>query len=212
MLRRSRQVAFEGNDPATGAPVAGTGAVPVTEAAMPVAAAPARVNPGAGASLGTIGFLTVLCGAWAGIVPFIGPIFGYNATGTASWTWNLQHALIWLAPGAVAVFFGLLMIARSPLASTGLGGRGHVWSGLIVALCGGWLVVGPIAWAVAETGRVIRPSSPWVEFLYFIGYSLGPGLLLALFGGIAMGISLIMRRESTLAARPAPLMERRVAA
>src|SRR5574340_782616 len=69
--------------------------------ARPATAVPMGTVPAAG--IGTLGVLTLLVGAWGGIVPFVGPIFGFSADGTVAWYWNMPHALLWLAPGAAAV-------------------------------------------------------------------------------------------------------------
>ena len=47
---------------------------------------------------GATGIFTVLLGAWAGIVVFVGPLFGYDAQGRGSWVWNSNHAFLHLAP------------------------------------------------------------------------------------------------------------------
>ncbi len=31
--------------------------------------------------IGTVGFLTILISAWGGIIPYVGPAFGYSADG-----------------------------------------------------------------------------------------------------------------------------------
>ena len=173
--------------------------------------APAVVNPGAGVSLGTVGLLTLLVGAWAGIVPFVGPLFGYNATGTPAWTWNLEHALVWLVPGAVAVVFGMTMLALAPMARTGMSRLGPTWEGFIVACCGSWLVISPLAWRVLEGVPSIRPAGTTTELVYWIGYDLGPGVVLAVLGGMAMGIAMLARRDLP-ASRPVTVRGEQVAA
>ncbi len=35
--------------------------------------------------LGLVGTLAVLTAAWGGIVPYIGPVFGYSGDGSGSW-------------------------------------------------------------------------------------------------------------------------------
>ena len=74
------------------APVAGDGvSPPVVPDSVPVL----TTLPGsAPLSLILGGFLALLLSAWAGIVPFVGPSFGFSADGTASWTWNLVHGLL----------------------------------------------------------------------------------------------------------------------
>lgn len=157
---------------------------------------PAIVNPGAGFGLAGIGLLTLLLGAWAAIVPFVGPLFGFGATRTGAWVWNLPHALLWLAPGAVAAVLGLMMMSRAPLARRGLARLGHAWAGLIVACCGAWLAIGPFAWRIIKGNVPIKTAGPYHELLYWAGYSIGPGVLLGLLGGAALGIAMVTHRAA----------------
>lgn len=142
-------------------------------------------------TLGLVGTLAVLVGAWAGIVPFIGAVMNWSADGTGSWVWNLSHALLWLVPGAVSVLMGLVMLGLVPRVHSGVGRFVPAWAGFIVAVCGAWLVIGPFAWPVLEHGQtVFRSATPLRALGYVIGWSLGPGLLLALLGGTAIGLAL----------------------
>jgi hypothetical protein len=171
-------------------------------------------TPGAGAGLATIGFLTLLMGAWAGIVPYIGNLIGFSADGRRAWVWSFQHTMLWLIPGAVAVLMGLLMMGTSPRARAGMSRIGPMWAGFIVAVCGAWLVIGPLAWPVLRSNaHVFRAASPFRELLYQIGYSFGPGLLLALFGGTAIGIAMLSKTRVASTAVPASTRnEERIAA
>lgn len=180
--------------PATGVPV--RPAPPAAATVEPVRRmhAAAVVNPGAGFGVGTIGILTVLLGAWAGIVPFVGPLFGFSATGRGAWVWDLPNALLWLVPGAVAVVLGLAMLSRAPGARFGLTTGAPMSAGFLVSCCGAWLAIGPFAWRVLEGGLPIRAAAPLHELAYWIGYSVGPGVLLAVLGGAAMGAALLTRR------------------
>jgi hypothetical protein len=182
------------NDPATVVterPSEVPPAAPETSAQRVAPAAPGPSGVMRGSSvppvgLGLLGTLTVLVGAWGGIVPFVGPIFGFSADASSSWYWNLSHALLWLVPGAVAVVCGLSMLGHVPRALAGLGRPGTVAAGFIVALCGAWFVIGPSAWQVLEHSSVYTGATPLRELAFHIGYSFGPGLLLAVFGGFAM--------------------------
>jgi hypothetical protein len=200
MLRRSeRSYSSDAPLPAEDVAPAPTAAVPVSSMAPAAEQVPAGVPAtrrlGGGGTIATVGLLTVLIGAWGGIVPFVGPLFGFGATGTPSWDWTLAHTLLWLVPGAVAVFMGLLMMTQAPGVSSGIA-RGAPWIiGFMAVLCGAWFAFGPILWPALESAHVpFVAAGPFHTALYWIGYSLGPGVILAMLGGCAMGISMLNRR------------------
>jgi hypothetical protein len=150
------------------------------------------------AGLGAVGVLTLLVGAWGGIVPFVGPTFGFSADGSVSWYWSLAHALLWLAPGAVAVACGLMMLGLVPRAVAGVGRVGSWTTGFVAAVCGAWFVVGPVAWPVLKhSAGVFVPASPIRELAYQVGYSLGPGVLLGMLGAFVMGWAVRSRHVVT---------------
>jgi len=159
------------------------------------ASTPRFVSPAPSARMGVPAVLMLLIGAWGGVIPFVGPTFGFNADGSPSWTWNLMHALLWVAPGAVAC---LGAVASLGLISRFARGRGHVGAagaGLLVVLAGAWFVIGPVAWPVLQhSGGVFVPASPLRELAYEVGYSLGPGVVLTLLGGTALGWAFRGRR------------------
>jgi hypothetical protein len=166
------------------APVAAVPAETAAPSPEPIGARPS-VPP---AGLGVLGVLTALVGAWGAVVAFVGPSFGFSGDGSVSWYWSFPHAMLWVVPGAVATLCGLSMLRLVPRAFAGLGRIGSGVIGLIVAACGAWFVVGYLAWPVLRNSAgVFVPSSPIRELAYQIGYSVGPGLLLAVFGGFAMG-------------------------
>lgn len=157
-------------------------------------------------ALGTLGVLTLLVGAWGGIVPFVGPLFGYSADGTTAWYWNLPHALLWLAPGAAACAAAVVMLGALPRAVAGLGRIGAFGAGVLAVLAGAWFVVGPEAWPVLfRSAGVFAPAGAMRAFVHQIGYSFGPGVLLLLFGAVAMGMAGRRPRavRAPAAARPA---------
>lgn len=138
-------------------------------------------------SIEAAGFLTLLLGAWAGVVGYVAPAFSFSADGTASWTWNLAHSLLLLVPGAAAFLAGLMImvegLSRGPARRMLLG-----VGGLLAAVCGAWLVVGPFAWRVLEGAAFFMSgASPLRELAYWIGYSLGPGGLLLALGAFVLG-------------------------
>jgi hypothetical protein len=132
------------------------------------------------------GFLTLLLGAWGGIVPYVGPVFGFSGDGTGSWTWSTSHALLFLIPGAAACLAGLFMMLGG--LSRHAVGRGIVAFGAILAIvCGAWFIVGPLAWPALEGSPFFVASSPLHQLAHWIGYSLGPGALLIALGAFVLG-------------------------
>src|SRR5665213_2753857 len=109
---------------------------------------PTFPTPARGAPLSLIlgGFLALLVSAWAAIVPFVGPSFGFSPDGTASWTWNRAHALGALAPGVVSLLACLIIvvIARHPTGT--LVSSRLVSAGLLIFLCGAWFASVPVVW------------------------------------------------------------------
>lgn len=161
--------------------------VPADHGGAPAATVPGTVT----GSLLLVGLLVLVAGAWGGIVAYVGPIFGFGATGTASWTWNLAHGLLALAPGAVAVAAGLVVLADAGRNALGLGRRGLALAGIGALASGAWFVVGPAAWPVVEHGAsYFAAASPTRQLLNSIGYSFGPGIVLAACGGFTLAKAL----------------------
>ncbi len=138
--------------------------------------------------IGSVGLLLVLVSAWGGIIPFVGPAFGYSADGSGSWHWSLTHAVMALVPAAVAFVIGLMVLESS----RGLvGGRGRLslaGAGLIVLACGAWFAIGPWAWPVVDnTSRYFAEASSLRSLAYVVGYAVGPGIIIAACGAFFMG-------------------------
>lgn len=139
------------------------------------------------ASLGLIigGFVALLLSAWAGIVPFLGPTFGFSDDHAPSWTWDKVHLFAALVPGAVGLVASWVVLNRARRA----GGRLDavvVGCGLLLLLSGAWLTVAPVVWP-AVVGPYLHATSAKMTLAYWLGYSSGPGVLLVAFGGFAMG-------------------------
>jgi len=141
------------------------------------------------ASLGLVGLLAVLTAAWGGIAPLIGPRFGFRANSSGAWDWSNVHLALAVAPGAVGILAGLMMVVGAPAAVHGGGKLAISFAGLVALVCGAWFVIGPMAWSVIHSGStpyfLARP--PLADLANQVGLSFGPGLLLATFGGFAMG-------------------------
>ncbi|MHB8438334.1 MAG: hypothetical protein ACYDD4_04135 [Acidimicrobiales bacterium] len=139
-------------------------------------------------SLGLLGLLTLLVSAWGGVIPYVGPTFGYRADGSRAWVWNGAHIYLGLIPGAVGVIAAILMWWSSARVATGRGRALLTLSGLTAALCGAWFALGPLAWPViANRPQYFAVTMPLRHLADVAGYAVGPGLLLALFGAFAMG-------------------------
>jgi hypothetical protein len=133
------------------------------------------------------GFVALLVSAWGGIVPFVGPTFGFSADGASSWHWNLAHAALGLAPGAVGFLFGLSLLVPS-VSTVGRRRIGLSLAGLLAVASGAWFAIGPLAWPVLSSANTYFVSASSMRMLeYSIGYSLGPGLILAMAGAFAWG-------------------------
>jgi hypothetical protein len=153
-----------------------------------------------GFSLVLLGLVTLLLGAWGGIAPFVGPAFGYRPAGRSSWHWTEAHGLLAVAPGAVAVVVGLLLMGVAPWVIAGRGRLRLLVLGTVLLACGSWFVVGPTAWPVVHGGAYFHGGSPLHVLVDRIGASFGPGVLLATCGGIALGWSIRHRAYATVPA------------
>jgi hypothetical protein len=142
--------------------------------------------PDAAVGLFLAAFAAFLLSAWAGIVPYVGPIFGFSADGTSSWTWDQAHTYGALIPGAVAfVACGIILAcSRRP---AGMQSAGTLaLSGFAVFVSGAWLAIFPVAWAVIHA-PYFQAASPTLNLEFWLGYATGPGVLLAAFGAFVMG-------------------------
>jgi hypothetical protein len=138
-------------------------------------------------SIETAGLLTLLLGAWAGLVPYAAPAFGYSADGTGSWYWDLAHTVLFLVPGGVACLAGLMImiagLSHAPSRRAMLG-----YAGLLTALSGAWLVVGPFTWPVLEGHAFfITGASSTRELIFSVMYSIGTGGLILALGAFVLG-------------------------
>jgi hypothetical protein len=134
-----------------------------------------------------VGLLATLIGAWGAICVYIGPYFGYRPTSHETWDWTTQNWLLHLLPGAAAVVAGLMILAAAaPRRRSGTGGGATSLATLLLVAAGAWFVIGPALWPVIESGQPFATgTSAWTSFLNQVGSSLGPGLILAVLGGMA---------------------------
>jgi len=82
------------------------------------------------------GFLLMLCGIWAALIPFVGPYFNFAYTPNQTWHWTWARFWMDVLPGIGAFVGGFLLLTSRNRATALLGG----W---LAAIAGMWLVVGP---------------------------------------------------------------------
>lgn len=158
--------------------------------------------------LGTAGFVAVLAAAWGGIVPYVGPLFGFSADGAGSWHWSLAHSLLFLVPGAVGVLLGLFVIAESRGVAIGKGRLSLAMAGTLLILCGAWFAIGTYAWPVLRNSGAYFNSASHLRFLtYELGYSVGVGLVLVMCGAFVAGWASRHSPNSAVVADAAPVAD-----
>jgi hypothetical protein len=166
------------------------------------------------------GVLLVVLGAWAALIPFVGPYFNFAFTPAPNdaWHWTAGRGWLELLPGAAAFVAGLMLLLGTNRVSLTFAS----WLGIA---SGAWLVVGPVlAPRIGLNAGFPDPGSnvsvQTVESLLFY-YALGAGILF--FAATALGrlsvhsvrdVRAAQRRVEADAAREAEerrLAEQRVA-
>ena len=150
----------------------------------------------------TSGLLLVILGAWAAIVPFIGPYlhFAYTPSTNTAWVWTEARGWFEVAPGAAAFAGGLLLLTTTNRAVAILGS----WLGIAG---GAWLIVGPSLTTVLDKsiGTPDPASSTNVQALEELFFFYGVGALILFFASVALG------RISVQSVRDVAVAERRAA-
>ena len=163
---------------------------PVTEqlpVTLPAGRPDARGAPGAPvvhlpitvAGIGVAAVLTLLVGAWTGVVPFAGPRFGFAPAGATPWHWRFVDGTLSAVPGAVAVLGAIVMLIALFRTRIGAGRVLLVLAGTLTASAGAWTIVGP--WALPLVSNVGSPYAHVAgvqDFGRLVGYHLGPGVVL----------------------------------
>lgn len=145
---------------------------------------------------GEISVLTLLAvmiavvGAWAGIVPYVGGLFGFGLNDAPAWHWTAARALLDLLPGGVALLAALLLLGTRPALAMGTGRLVAGLALLLVMLAGAWLVLGPSAYLAIAPGSSVPAThgAPTWVFTRLAGYHYGPGLVLVACGAGALGL------------------------
>ncbi len=134
------------------------------------------------------GAVAIVVGAWGGVAPYVGHALHYSADGSATWTWNLQHGLLSLLPGSMAVVGGALIVATAWVRRDRASALHTVALAAATALLGlsaVWFLIGTSVWPIFFTGNVLVGASPVRTFANVGGTYLGEGFVLAAMAGVA---------------------------
>jgi hypothetical protein len=150
----------------------------------------------------TSGALLLVLGAWAAIVPFIGPYldFAYTPATNTAWTWTAGRGWLEVAPGA-AVFAGGLLLLGSTNRVVAIAGS---WLGVAG---GAWLIIGPSLTGVLKLtiGTPDPTSSTNVQALEALFFFYAVGALILFLAAAALG------RLSVQSVRDVAIAEQRAA-
>jgi hypothetical protein len=129
------------------------------------------------------GLLVAVLGAWAAIVPFVGPLFHYAYTPDKAWVYSTGRLELEILPGAGAFLGGLLIMWAASR---------HValFGSLIAVASGVWLALGNVLsplWTVA--GRAGAPASTGLHMRIFeeLGFFYGTGIVIVLIAALVAG-------------------------
>jgi hypothetical protein len=127
--------------------------------------------------------MLVVLGVWGGLIPFVGPYFGYAFGSHATWHFTTNRLWLDVLPGA-AVLVGGLMLMWS----------GHRLSGTVaswLAMTGGaWFAVGPAVSRLWEHGGgpIGLPLFGHTRQTFeLIGYFYGLGIVVVGLAAFALG-------------------------
>jgi hypothetical protein len=149
------------------------------------------------------GVLLLILGAWAALVPMIGPYFdlAYTPQPNTAWHWTAARGWLEVLPGAVVFVGAVLLIVSASRVVTSLG----AW---LAAAGGAWLLVGPsLAGPLSlHVGTPDPASSSNVRALEALLFFYAIGAAIVFLAGIALGRLTVQSMRDLRAA------ERRLAA
>jgi hypothetical protein len=129
------------------------------------------------------GLLIVVLGAFAALIPFVGPYFDFQIGTQDTWDWSLDRFWLSVLPGAVAALGGLILMGSFRRASASLGG--------LLALAGGlWLIAGPtvsMAWNGGDVAAGAAFGDTGTRVLEWLGFFYGVGGLITLLAAYELG-------------------------
>jgi len=130
------------------------------------------------------GLLIVLLGVWGGLIPFIGPSFGYSFTPDVSWHWTTGRLLLEVLPAVATVLGGLAMMGSASRIS----GSAGAW---LAAAGGAWFVIGQWVSMLWNDG-VMQAGQPTAttdlgHVAEWVGFFLGLGVVIVFLAAMALG-------------------------
>jgi hypothetical protein len=129
------------------------------------------------------GLMLVVLGLWGGLIPFIGPYFGYAFGTHATWHYTANRLWLDILPGAAVLFGGLTLMMAGHRVANMLGS----WMAIIG---GAWFAVGPAVSRLWEhgAGPIGAPLFGHVRQTFeLIGYFYGLGALAICLAAFALG-------------------------
>jgi hypothetical protein len=130
------------------------------------------------------GFLLVLLGAWAALIPFVGPYFNFAFTPdpNAAWHWTSARGGLEVAPGVAVAVGGLLLLFSASRVVTSFG----AW---LAAAGGAWLIVSPALDPVlkVDLGTPDPASNTGVRVLEDLLFFYALGAVILFLASVALG-------------------------
>jgi hypothetical protein len=140
------------------------------------------------------GFMLIVLGLWGGLIPLVGPYFGFAFGSHATWDLTMNRFWLDVLPGASVVLGGVLLMWS-----------GHRMSGTMAswfAMAGGaWFAVGPAVSRLWEHGGGpigVPLFGHTRQTFELIGYFYGLGVVVMALAAFALG---------RVVSRPALVME-----
>jgi hypothetical protein len=133
------------------------------------------------------GAVAIAAGAWGAIIPYVAHALHYSADGSATWTWNLQHGLLSLLPGAMAVVAGALLAAGAwvrPDRASASHRALLIGATALLGLSAIWFLIGTSVWPIYFTSHALIAASPVRAFANVLGHYVAEGLILAIVAGV----------------------------
>lgn len=145
----------------------------------------------------------MLLGIWGGLIPFVGPQFGYAYTPDATWTWTTGRLWLEVLP-AVATIIGGFLLTTSANRVIGL------WASWLAAVAGTWFIVGPPLsqlWA-GGTPQIGTPAATTTlgATVEAIGFFYGLGAVILFLAAAALGRFSVISVRDTRPVEPAPVV------